>query len=129
MESDRLKVLISWSGTDWVGRVLGLDECEARAATKVGCLDRLVARAGVMLNQPLVALILEADPPALVGMSEAASILGWDRRKFATYVSRGHLPQPVADLAGGRVWRRADIEAYGHAREKGGRGESDLRGG
>jgi len=72
-----------------------------------------------MLNQPLVALILEADPPALVGMSEAASILGWDRRKFATYVARGHIPKPVAELAGGRVWRRTDIETFALQRKRG----------
>lgn len=48
----------------------------------------------------------------LVGVSEAAQLLGWDRRKLAVYAARGHLPAPIAELAGGRVWKRAAIEEY-----------------
>lgn len=58
-----------------------------------------------------MAVLVEEDPPALVGVSEAASILGWDRRKVAVYAARGHFPPPVVELAGGRLWRRADIKA------------------
>lgn len=46
----------------------------------------------------------------LVGVTEAAEILGWDRRKVAVYKQRGKLPPPVAELSGGTVWRRIDIE-------------------
>jgi SAM-dependent methyltransferase len=53
------------------------------------------------------------DPsPDLVGVSEAAAILGWDRRRVATYVRRGSFPPPVAELAGGRVWDRRDVESF-----------------
>ena len=48
----------------------------------------------------------------LVGVAEAARLLGWDKRRVATYVRRGSFPQPVAELAGGRVWRRGDVVAF-----------------
>jgi hypothetical protein len=53
--------------------------------------------------------------PDLVGVTEAASILGWDRRRVATYVRRGSFPEPVAELAGGRVWARDDVEGFARA--------------
>jgi len=56
--------------------------------------------------------LLEEHPPALAGVSEVATILGWDRRKVAVYAERGRLPEPVAELAGGRIWRQADIEVF-----------------
>jgi SAM-dependent methyltransferase len=54
-------------------------------------------------------------PPArgrLVGVAEAARLLGWDRRRVATYVRRGSFPEPVAELAGGRVWAEEDVAAF-----------------
>jgi len=85
--------------------------CSARGTTRDECLSKLVARARELLGDE-TPLLLEEEPPALVGISEAAELLGWDRRKVAVYASRGQLPPPVAHLAGGKVWRRADIEAY-----------------
>jgi SAM-dependent methyltransferase len=51
----------------------------------------------------------------LVGVAEAAAMLGWDKRRVATYIRRGSFPEPLASLASGRVWDRADIEAFGEA--------------
>jgi len=51
----------------------------------------------------------------LVGVAEAAAILGWDKRRVATYIRRGSFPEPLASLASGRVWDRADIEAFAAA--------------
>lgn len=56
--------------------------------------------------------------PELVGVSEAAAILGWDRRRVATYVERGAFPEPVAMLASGRVWRRDDVDAFARDRSR-----------
>jgi hypothetical protein len=53
--------------------------------------------------------------PRLVGVTEAAQILGWDRRRVATYVRRGAFPPPLAELAGGRVWAREDVVAFREA--------------
>ena len=50
--------------------------------------------------------------PNLVGVSEAAEIMGWDKRRVITYIDRGHFPDPIASLAGGRIWLREDVEAY-----------------
>jgi len=33
-----------------------------------------------------------------------------------TYVDRGSFPEPLAALAGGRVWRRDDVEAFARDR-------------
>lgn len=54
-------------------------------------------------------------PPAaaeLLGVAEAAGLLGWDKRRVATYVRRGSFPEPVAELAGGRVWALQDVLAF-----------------
>lgn len=46
----------------------------------------------------------------LVGVTEIAERLGWDRRRVSTYIARGSFPEPLAKLAGGRVWRWEDVE-------------------
>ena len=48
----------------------------------------------------------------LVGLKEAAEILGWDPRRVSTYRSRGTFPEPIAELASGPVWVRDQIEKY-----------------
>jgi hypothetical protein len=95
----------------WVGR---LGRREVRSRSRSACLAALRRIAGD------ASLTVEVTPE-LVGVSEAADILGWDRRRVATYVSRGAFPEPVAALASGRVWRREDIVAFGEdrARRKG----------
>jgi hypothetical protein len=57
------------------------------------------------------ALTIEVIPD-LVGVSEAAEIMGWDKRRVITYIDRGHFPEPIASLAGGRIWLREDVEGY-----------------
>ena len=96
----------------WKGRI-GDDEVLAR--TRDGCISALRRLAG-----DRVALIVQ-EVPDLVGVSEAAAILGWDRRRVATYAERGAFPAPLASLASGRVWRRDDVEAFARdrARRKG----------
>ena len=90
----------------WVGSVQGR---EVRRRTRDGCVNALRRLAGDD------ALLIEITPD-VVGVSEAAKILGWDRRRVATYVSRGAFPEPIAALASGRVWRRDDVEAFGRDR-------------
>jgi hypothetical protein len=50
--------------------------------------------------------------PRLLGVAEAADILGWDKRRVSTYVKRGSFPDPVEELAGGRVWALDDVLAF-----------------
>jgi hypothetical protein len=93
-----------WSGT------LGGEDVTAR--TRDGCVSALRRLAG-----DDVALVVQ-ETPDLVGVSEAAAILGWDRRRVATYVERGAFPRPLATLASGRVWRRDDVEAFARDRRR-----------
>lgn len=54
--------------------------------------------------------------PPLVGVQEAAEILGWDKRKVATYMSRGSFPTPIQRLASGSIWTRKQILDYKRSR-------------
>lgn len=92
----------------WSGRVAGVRD-EVRSRSREACLGALRQMAGDEVD-----LTVEITS-ALVGVSEAAAILGWDRRRVATYVSRGSFPPPVAALASGRVWRRDDVETFARA--------------
>jgi hypothetical protein len=58
-----------------------------------------------------VALLVEVVP-AVVGVAEAAEIMGWDKRRVITYIDRGSFPEPITSLASGRIWLREDVEAY-----------------
>ncbi len=92
----------------WSGRLL--PEGRALSApTRERILARLRDEAGGDAD-----LIVEVEP-ALVGVAEAAALLGWDKRRVATYAERGSFPEPVASLASGRVWRRDDVEAFARA--------------
>lgn len=93
----------------WSGRLGGR---EVRARTRAGCLRALRSLAGED------AVLTVEVAPELVGVSEAAAILGWDRRRVATYVERGAFPEPVAMLASGRVWRRDDVDAFARDRSR-----------
>lgn len=48
----------------------------------------------------------------LVGVTEAAEILGWDKRRVSTYQARGSFPEPVARISAGSIWLRSQIEDY-----------------
>lgn len=93
------------SGT-WRARVGAGPERELSAQTRRACIDRIREAAGQD------ATVVIEERPQLVGVAEAAAILGWDRRRVITYVDRGRFPEPLARLAGGRVWRRSDVEGY-----------------
>jgi hypothetical protein len=73
----------------------------------LAALRRALRRAG-MSSQSLTVHLL----PRLAGVAEAASIMGWDKRRVITYIDRGSFPEPVQALAAGRVWLRDDIERF-----------------
>lgn len=50
--------------------------------------------------------------PQLAGVAEAAEILGWDKRKVATYIKRGVFPDPIARLSATPIWTVEQIEKY-----------------
>ncbi|MEB8637783.1 hypothetical protein P4H32_29310 [Bacillus cereus] len=54
--------------------------------------------------------------PKLVGVNEAAEILGWKKQKIVTYISRGVFPEPIQRLASGPIWTKKQIEDYRDSR-------------
>jgi hypothetical protein len=95
------------SGDGWRGRV-GSFEVEG---SREECVSALRSHAdGDVL--PIEVL------PRIAGVSEAAAILGWDKRRVMTYVRRGSFPEPIAHLASGRVWRHEDVEAFAATRRR-----------
>jgi len=53
----------------------------------------------------------------LVGLAEIVDLLGVSRSYASQLVNRKGFPDPVADLATGRIWRRTDVEQW--ARDNG----------
>ena len=96
------------SGDAWHGRV-GAFEVEG---SREECVSALRAQAHG--KEPLAIEVL----PRIAGVSEAAAILGWDKRRVMTYVRRGSFPEPFAHLASGRIWRREDVEAFAVGKRK-----------
>jgi hypothetical protein len=92
-----------WHGSHGAVRV--------EASTQRRCVAALRRAAGVAGDAFVVEVV-----PDLVGVTEAAHLLGWDRRRVATYVERGTFPEPVAELASGRVWRAEDVAAFAATR-------------
>lgn len=103
-----VRATMSRGADGWIG-LLGAEEVSAR--TRDGCVSALRRLAG---DSPLTV----EETPMLVGVTEAAAILGWDRRRVATYAARGAFPEPLASLSSGRVWRRDDVEAFARDRAR-----------
>jgi hypothetical protein len=93
--------------TAWSERFAGT----VTAASRSECVAAL--RAGLEATDP-VDLVIEVVP-RLAGVAEAADLMGWDKRRVATYADRGSFPAPVQSLRSGRVWLRSDIEAFAEA--------------
>jgi hypothetical protein len=56
-------------------------------------------------------LVLVAAP--VVGLAEIAALLGVTHQRAAQIVrDHGDFPEPIAELASGRVWNRAAVDAW-----------------
>jgi predicted DNA-binding transcriptional regulator AlpA len=56
----------------------------------------------------------------LVGVDEAAQMVGVRKPNFIRdYANKPDFPKPIADLACGRIWLRADIAGYLEDRDRG----------
>jgi prophage regulatory protein len=53
----------------------------------------------------------------LVGVTEIGDLLGVSRQRADQLTHSAGFPEPVATISAGRIWRRADVEAW--ARETG----------
>jgi predicted RNase H-like HicB family nuclease len=79
------------------------------------CLDKVRRALERSLSEqdtdgPLT-LVVESIP-RLAGVAEAAEVMGWDKRRVVTYISRGRFPEPIQALASGRVWARSTLEDF-----------------
>lgn len=108
MSRARYRAVVVERDGRWHGECDGI---RTEASTEGRCIAALRRIAGIDAD----ALVVEVVPE-LLGVAEAARLLGWDPRRVVTYVDRGAFPEPVAHLASGRVWRRIDIEAFGATR-------------
>jgi hypothetical protein len=105
--ADEVRARMWLLGGRWYAHVLDAPMfVEVTGTSRAGCVAELRTVVGddVTLTIDVV--------PDLVGVAEAAEIMGWDKRRVITYIDRGHFPEPVAALAGGRIWLREDIDAY-----------------
>ena len=107
----------------WVATLGGDRPISVSGPTRERCLadlQRAVDWDQVPDEPQRVALVVEVLP-RLAGLAEAAQVMGWDKRRVATYIQRGSFPEPVQGLASGRVWLRADVEEFSerwHARHR-----------
>lgn len=93
---------------------------ELRATTIWREADIVALKDGAVQDPPWEPV---PDPPAIVGASEAAVILGVDRRQVGRW--RDHPPQsgppfpaPVTKVKATPIWRRTDIEQFAQERKE-----------
>ena len=73
---------------------------------------------------------MQDGPLRLVGAHEIRHLLGVSRQRVYQLAKRSDFPTPIAELAQGKVWVRADIEAWiGDYRAGTGADRADCRGG
>jgi hypothetical protein len=103
-------------GGRWTAAATSGPDVRATGTTPDRCLTNLrravekALTAAGRAGDPLT--IVVESTPLLAGVAEAARVMGWDKRRVITYLDRGSFPAPIQSLASGRVWRRADVEAF-----------------
>jgi hypothetical protein len=93
--------------TRWSGRALD-PAAEVTARSREACIRKLERELAADSSHSIV---IEVHPQ-LIGVAEAAKIIGWDKRHVITYLNRGKFPEPLTSLAGGRIWALDDIVAF-----------------
>jgi hypothetical protein len=98
------------SGGRWYAHVLDVPAyIEVTGTSRATCVEELRKVTGDDVD-----LLIEVIP-SVVGVAEAAEIMGWDKRRVITYIDRGSFPEPITSLASGRIWLREDVEEYAAA--------------
>jgi hypothetical protein len=98
------------SGGRWYAHVLDVPAfIEVTGTSRASCVEELRKVTGDDVD-----LLIEVVP-SVVGVAEAAEIMGWDKRRVITYIDRGSFPDPITSLASGRIWLREDVEEYAAA--------------
>lgn len=117
--ADDVRVRLWETGGRWYAHILDAPAfIEVTGTTRDRCLQELRKTTG-----DDVSLMIDVVPQ-IVGVAEAAEIMGWDKRRVVTYIDRGQFPEPLTSLASGRIWLREDVERYarewraGHVRKE-----------
>lgn len=108
--TDEVRARMWQTGGRYVAQVLDMPAyIEVTGISRHECLAELrrVIADDVMLTVEVV--------PDVVGVAEAAEIMGWDKRRVVTYIDRGSFPEPITALASGRIWLREDVQVYADA--------------
>jgi len=75
---------------------------------------------------------MQDGPNSLVGAHEIRDMLGVSRQRVYQLATRSDFPKPIAELAQGKVWVLADIQAwisvYRAGQGRGGASRQDDRG-
>ena len=103
------------------------DLAPIRCESREGCMREVERLAGLPADR--ATLVVEVSP-LVAGVAEAAEVMGWDKRRVITYVSRGRFPRPAQALASGRIWLRSDVQRFSdewHARRDRRAGEGPAR--
>lgn len=105
--TDEVRARMWQTGGRYVARVLDVPAyIEVTGVSRHECLAELRK-----VTDNDVTLTVEVIPD-VVGVAEAAEIMGWDKRRVVTYIDRGSFPEPITALASGRIWLREDVQAY-----------------
>jgi hypothetical protein len=105
--ADDVRVRMWHTGGRWYAHIQDTSAyIEVTGVTRERCLEELRKVTG-----DDVSLTIEIVPQ-IVGVAEAAEIMGWDKRRVITYIDRGSFPEPLTSLAAGRIWLREDVELF-----------------
>jgi hypothetical protein len=104
---DEVQARLWQAGGRFYARILNVPAyIEVTGVSRWECLDQLRKTTGDDVD-----LLVEIVPD-VVGVAEAAEIMGWDKRRVVTYIDRGSFPEPITSLASGRIWLRDDVQDY-----------------
>jgi len=105
--ADDVRARMWETGGRWYAHILDSPAfIEVTGTSQRGCIGELRKVTG-----DDVSLTIEVVPQ-IVGVAEAAEIMGWDKRRVVTYLDRGQFPEPLTSLASGRIWLREDVDRY-----------------
>jgi hypothetical protein len=105
--ADDVRVRLWETGGRWYAHILDAPAfIEVTGTSRERCIQELRKVTGEDAT-----LIIDVVP-RIVGVAEAAEIMGWDKRRVVTYLDRAQFPDPLTTLASGRIWIREDIEAF-----------------
>jgi hypothetical protein len=105
--ADDVRVRVWETGGRWYAHILDAPAfIEVTGTSRERCIQELRKVTGEDAT-----LIIDVVP-RIVGVAEAAEIMGWDKRRVVTYLDRSQFPDPLTTLASGRIWIRDDIEAF-----------------